>query len=43
MLDFIYHMTLKSIKNRIFGVEMIRFCHHFCNGKMDVITFAKNL
>ena len=43
MLDSIYHMTLKSIKNRIFGVETSIFCHFFRNGIMDVITFPENL
>ena len=41
MLDSIYHMTLKLIKNCIFGVDMSRFCHLFCNVIMDVITFSK--
>ena len=27
MLDSIYHMTLKFIKNRIFGVKTSKFCH----------------
>ena len=27
MLDFIYHITLKLIKNHIFGVNILRFCH----------------
>ena len=27
MLDSIYHMTLKYIKNRIFVVKTSRFCH----------------
>ena len=43
MLDSIYHMKLKSIKNRFFCVETSRFCHLFRNGIMDVITFLENL
>ena len=27
MLDFIYHMTLYLIKNRMFGVKTLRFYH----------------
>ena len=27
MLDYIYHMTLKLLKNHIFGVRTSRFCH----------------
>ena len=26
MLDSIYHMTLKLLKNQIFGVKLLRFC-----------------
>ena len=43
MLDFIYHMTLKSIKNRIFGVKTSRFCHLLRNVIMDVINYPENL
>ena len=38
MLDFNYHMTLKLLKNRIFGVKTSRFCHLLCNVIMDIIT-----
>ena len=38
MLDYIYHMTLKLLKNRIFGVKTSRFGHLLCNFIMDVIT-----
>ena len=38
MLDFIYHMTLKLLKNRIFGVKTSRFCHLLRKVIMDVIT-----
>ena len=27
MLDSIYHMTLKLLKNCILGMKMSRFCH----------------
>ena len=37
MLDSIYHITLKLIKNRIFGVKTSRFCHLLCNVIMDII------
>ena len=43
MLDSIYHMTLKLIKNRIFGVKTSRFCHLLRNVIMNVITFPENL
>ena len=36
MLDSIYHMTLKLLKNRIFGMK--RFCHLLHNIIIDVIT-----
>ena len=29
MIDSIYHMTLKLLKNRIFGVKTSRFSHLF--------------
>ena len=37
-IDFIYHMTLKLIKNRIFGMKMSTFYHLLRNIIMDVIT-----
>ena len=41
MLDSIfYHMTLKLLKNRIFGMETSRFCHLLCNVIMEVITLS---
>ena len=43
MLDSIYHMTLKILKNCIFGVKTIRTSHILRNVIMDVITFPKNL
>ena len=27
MTDFVYHMTLKLLMLRIFGVKTVRFCH----------------
>ena len=27
MFESIYHMTLKLLKNHIFSVNMLRFCH----------------
>ena len=38
MLDSIYHMTLKLLRNRIFGVKTSRFCYLLRNVIMDVIT-----
>ena len=43
MLDSIYHMTFKLLKNRIFCVKMSRFGHLLRNVLMDVITQRKNL
>ena len=38
MLDSIYHMKLKLIKNHILGVNTSRFCHLLHNIIIDVIT-----
>ena len=38
MLDSIYHMTLKLIKNHIFGMKMSRFCQLLRNIIIGVIT-----
>ena len=38
MLDSINHMTLKLLKNRIFGVKTSIFCYLSRNVIMDVIT-----
>ena len=38
MLDFIYHMAFKLLKNCILGVKMSRFCHFLRNVIMDVIA-----
>ena len=43
MLDSIYHMPLKLIKNRIFGVKTFRFCHFLRNVIMDLISFPKKI
>ena len=40
MLDSIYHMTLKLLKNHIFGVKTSRFCHLLQNILMDVIRLC---
>ena len=31
MLDSIFHMTLKLLKNHIFGAKTSRICHLLCN------------
>ena len=38
MLDSIYHITLKLLKNHILGMKTSRFCHLLRNIIMDVIT-----
>ena len=43
MLDSIYHMKSKLLKNHIFGLKMSRFCHLLCNVIMDLITLSSNL
>ena len=45
MLDSIYHITLKLLKNRIRCVKMSRFCPHLRNviKYNNVITFPENL
>ena len=43
MLDSIYHMTLKILKNCIFGVKMSIFSLILRNAIMDVNTFPENL
>ena len=43
MLDSIYHVTLKILKDCIFGVKTSRLFLILCNVIMDVITFPKNL
>ena len=43
ILDSIYQMPLKFIKNCIFDVKTSRFCHLLRNVIMDVITFPENL
>ena len=37
MLDSIYHMTFKLLKNHFFGMTTSRFCHLLRNVIMDVI------
>ena len=43
MLNSIYHMTLKILKNCTFGVEESRFSLILRKAIMDVITFPENL
>ena len=43
MLDSIYQMTLKLIKNPIFGVKTSRFRHRLRSVISDIITFPKSL
>ena len=43
MLDSIYHMTLRILKNFIFGVKESRFSHILRNVIMDIIMFHENL
>ena len=43
MLDSIYHMTIKLIRNCIFGLERSRSGHLLLKVIMDVITFPENL
>ena len=43
MLDSIYHMKLKLIKNHIFGMKTSRFCHLLRNFILDIIMFPENL
>ena len=43
MLDSIYHMALKLIKNRICAVKTSKFGHFIRNVIMDVITFPKKM
>ena len=43
MLDSIYHMTLKLLKNHMFGVKMSRFFHLLSNVKMGHYAMLLNL
>ena len=43
MLDSIYHMTLKILKNHIFGMETSSFCHLLRNIIMEVCHFMKSV
>ena len=38
MLDSIYHMTLKLLKNLVFGVKTLRFCHLLRNAILNIIS-----
>ena len=43
ILDSIYHMTLKLLKNCIFDVKMSKFYHLLCNVIIEVMSFLENL
>ena len=43
MLYFIYHMTVKILKNCMFGVKTSRFSLYLRKVIIDVITFPENL
>ena len=43
MLDSIYHMTLKILKNCIFGAKTSRFFLILRNVIMDMLMFPENL
>ena len=43
MLDSIYHMTLRLLRNLISAIKTLKFCHHVCNVVMEVIPFPENL
>ena len=43
VIDSIYHMTLKILKNYIFAVKTSRFSLILRTFFMDVITFPENL
>ena len=40
MLDSIYHMTLKLLKNCIFGIKNVKILSSFTQCYMDVITLC---
>ena len=37
-LNSIFYMTIKLLKNCIFGMNALRFCHNVHNNVMDIIT-----
>ena len=43
MLDSIYHMTLKLLKNCTFGVKKQKCCHILRNVIMDVINISSDI
>ena len=43
MLDSIYLMTLRLLRNLISAVKTLLYCHYVCDVVMDVITFPENL
>ena len=40
MLDSIYHMTLKLLKDRSFGIKTSRLCHLFHNVKWTSLRYV---
>ena len=40
MLDSIYQMTLKLLRNQIFGVKMLSICHYVCNIVFEAIMLC---
>ena len=42
MLDSIYHMALRILRNLISEIKTLSVCHHVRNVVMDVITFPEN-
>ena len=42
MLDSIYHMALRLLRNPISGVKTLEFSHYVSNIIMDVITVPEN-
>ena len=43
ILDSIYHMILKLLKNHTFGVKRSRFCHLLCNIIIEINSLRTNL
>ena len=43
MLDSIYHMIFKLLRNLISAVKTLSFFHYVSNFDLEVITFLQNL
>ena len=43
LLDSIYHMTVKLLRNLISAVQTLLFCQYVHNIVIDVMTFPENL